>query len=153
MKKRGNVYFIQRGSSGPIKIGVTIGGPLNRLAELQTASPETLYLIGCIRGEEVEVHDRFNAHRIIGEWFTPHEDILKFIRLNDAPPLRARGGEIKISFRLSDELRAEVELERQRIRAEVGTEVKTSFVIRSILQQELGFDDDDIEPDEVATNA
>lgn len=43
----------------------------------------------------------------------------------------------KVDLRLPDALREAVELERQRMSKAAGTEVKTSAVIRSILEQKL----------------
>jgi hypothetical protein len=71
------VYFIQAGD-GPIKIGVATN-PKRRLAVLQTANPHPLKLLATKAGgawREIEYHSRFAAHRLQGEWFSPHPDIL-----------------------------------------------------------------------------
>lgn len=77
-------YFI-RGTSGPIKIG-SATNPLRRLKELQTSHHEPLSVLAiCEGGEEREreYHKLFSAHRLHGEWFAPHADILSEIeRLN-----------------------------------------------------------------------
>lgn len=71
------VYFIAAGS-GPIKIGMA-ANPKNRCKELQTSHHEKLsVLVTCAGGSEMEraYHERFAAHRLHGEWFDRHPDIL-----------------------------------------------------------------------------
>ena len=67
------IYFVQRGQAGPIKIGYTSKDDVrDRIAHLQTASPEPLNLLGFIEGErekEQALHRLFSAHRLHGEWF------------------------------------------------------------------------------------
>lgn len=65
------VYFIQAGQHGPIKIGVA-SNVRKRLAALQTGHHTSLRIIGTVPGDaalERELHQRFAAHRIRGEWF------------------------------------------------------------------------------------
>lgn len=72
-----DLYFIGS-ESGPIKIGVSVD-PAKRLKGLQTGYPEKLSLLAVIRGQayrEPEYHDRFAAHRLHGEWFSPAPEIL-----------------------------------------------------------------------------
>lgn len=67
------VYFIQQGLDGPIKVG-TADNPDGRLSQLQTAHVEKLYLRAVRRGGyelERQLHERFAAGRIRGEWFRP----------------------------------------------------------------------------------
>jgi len=67
------IYFIQKGESGAIKIGIS-KDPERRLMTLQTASDEPLRIIGCFRGfesDERNLHARFAAQRRMGEWFDP----------------------------------------------------------------------------------
>lgn len=80
MKKQDNarVYFIQAGEDGPIKIG-TSKNPLARMKSLQSATAETLVLLGTIKGGhqvERKWHNDHKTHRISGEWFHPHSDLL-----------------------------------------------------------------------------
>lgn len=75
------VYFIQSGSNGPIKIGAA-ASPLSRLRELQTGNPAQLTMLGVEPGgssRERELHQRFSAHRLGGEWFAPANDLLAYI--------------------------------------------------------------------------
>ena len=78
------VYFIG-GEDGPIKIGSS-NSPLERIATFQTGSPVILRIHALTHGgvdAEREYHKRFAAHRLHGEWFEPHPDILAEIeRLN-----------------------------------------------------------------------
>lgn len=79
------VYFIQSGEEGPIKIGIA-RDPESRLAALQTGHHEELRLLAITHGgadQEGAYHMQFAEHRIRGEWFEPHPDILAEIdRLN-----------------------------------------------------------------------
>lgn len=75
------VYFVQSGDDGAIKIGWS-SDPDNRISDLQTGNPVVLRLLCClIGGASIEraLHERFANHRLQGEWFAPHEDILLFI--------------------------------------------------------------------------
>ena len=71
--KTGCVYFVQAEIGGPIKIGFTQGKPEVRLKALQTGSPFKLVLLKVIpkvtREQEWELHRRFSAYRLHGEWF------------------------------------------------------------------------------------
>jgi hypothetical protein len=65
------IYFIQSGTSGPVKIGLS-KTPVQRVSKLQTGNPRELILRHVIpgdRGVESELHDRFKPARIRGEWF------------------------------------------------------------------------------------
>jgi hypothetical protein len=71
------VYFV-RADTGEIKIGIATD-PDARLRALQVGSPVKLgLLVTCPGGrpKEAEYHQRFAAHRLHGEWFEPHPDIL-----------------------------------------------------------------------------
>jgi hypothetical protein len=65
------IYFIAAGHNGPIKIG-SAKRPDERLKELQTGSPQTLYILAVREGDrntEAAFHQVFEPHRIRGEWF------------------------------------------------------------------------------------
>jgi hypothetical protein len=71
------VYFVG-GDVGGIKIG-TAREPSRRLADLQCGSPVRLAILAVVSGThelELEYHRRFAAHRLHGEWFERHPDIL-----------------------------------------------------------------------------
>lgn len=78
-----SIYFIQSARGGPIKIGMTAGQPLHRMASLQTGFPYELRLLGVISdaddSREAEIHQQFSHLRIRGEWFRPAPDLLDFI--------------------------------------------------------------------------
>ena len=79
--KEGEIYFIQLGSIGPIKIGFSKNVE-NRLPNLQSASPWELELLYRSRGTEKNekyLHQRFLKWNIRGEWFHPDKEILKYI--------------------------------------------------------------------------
>lgn len=68
-----SVYFIQRGTDGPVKIGHSKRVSA-RLAGLQSGCPEPLSLIGILPGgrkKEMELHAKYADLRLTGEWFKP----------------------------------------------------------------------------------
>lgn len=74
------LYFIQVGSDGPVKIGITNGDPVKRLSYLQVGNHEPLSLIGVWADadaeEERELHEFLSGERIRGEWFRPTRVVL-----------------------------------------------------------------------------
>lgn len=79
----GLVYFIAARQSGMVKIGFTSKTAQERLAGLQTGSSETLEVLATIPGstkDESELHRRFSALRITGEWFKLEGALRSFIR-------------------------------------------------------------------------
>jgi hypothetical protein len=65
------IYFIQNTVALAIKIGYSVK-PDVRLADLQTASPHKLTLLGTISGtkdHESWLHKRFAKYKLEGEWF------------------------------------------------------------------------------------
>lgn len=79
--KADRVYFIQSGN-GPIKIGWS-NGIEQRLATLQMGNPEKLTILRQFRGdiwEEKALQRKFKNFKIHGEWFTPTQEILDFIK-------------------------------------------------------------------------
>lgn len=82
--EEGSVYFIMSDKTREIKIGFTAGQADKRLSVLQTAHPYRLQLLATIPGSrdyEKSLHNRFSGHRLEGEWFKPHPDLLAFISL------------------------------------------------------------------------
>lgn len=79
----GQVYFIQAGEGGPIKIGTTTNLPL-RIKKLQQAQAEKLVMLALRKGgviTERKYHAKFKAFRKRGEWFSPAPEILAEIAL------------------------------------------------------------------------
>lgn len=71
------VYFILA-ATGEIKIGMAVD-VVQRLNSLQTSHPAKLEILATTSGgrkRERQYHERFAAHRLHGEWFEPHPDIL-----------------------------------------------------------------------------
>lgn len=71
------VYFLQA-STGHIKIGTTGNLPL-RIEGLRNSCPVHLDLLAAVKGDratENKFHATFAAHRLHGEWFAPHPEIL-----------------------------------------------------------------------------
>ena len=77
-----DVYFIQSARGVPIKIGMArdIG---KRLEALQTAHPHRLLVLGVIprggRLVERQLHERFAAQRLLGEWFECSKELMEAI--------------------------------------------------------------------------
>jgi len=85
----GNVYFVQAGAGGPIKIGWTQDID-RRIAELQTANAHKLSLLGMIPGtmeREAALHAQFDHLRLEAEWFQNSPEIFDFIRERAVKPL------------------------------------------------------------------
>lgn len=85
----GTIYFVGP-NDGPIKIGFASRLAL-RLKDLRTMNPYPLIVHATTDGHpkvERQYHKKFAAHRLHGEWFSPHPDILAEIeRLNSHPRL------------------------------------------------------------------
>lgn len=76
-----NVYFLQAGDHGPIKIGCA-QDVLDRRIELQCAHYEKLHVRAIYPGDvalEQKFHAQFREHLIRGEWFAPAPEIMKCI--------------------------------------------------------------------------
>ena len=78
-------YFIQGEVTQRIKIGHTTTAASERLRQMQTGSPDLLIFLGaCFGSEKSEtfLHNKFSNHRLHGEWFNPHPEILEYIEEN-----------------------------------------------------------------------
>jgi hypothetical protein len=81
-----NIYFIQQGYDGPIKIGLS-KTPFARINELQPGNPYDLRLLFyykpdydlTIQQMEHFLHKRFAKYQVNKEWFFPTDEILSFI--------------------------------------------------------------------------
>lgn len=79
---RSVVYFIQGPPGTPIKIGITTQDPEDRLRGIQTGSPHRLRILRTEpggRSRELQLHRRFAAARLEGEWFEPTPALLAYI--------------------------------------------------------------------------
>lgn len=75
---KANVYFIQAECCGSIKIGWSVNAA-QRCRYLQRFSACKLKMLAVRNAPistEHDYHMLFAAHRLHGEWFTPHPDIL-----------------------------------------------------------------------------
>ena len=77
------VYFVQHDGSGPIKIGAA-WNIAQRVRMLQTGNPYPLHLRGYIADDqphvlEKQLHARFAALRLGGEWFRSDPPLQAFI--------------------------------------------------------------------------
>lgn len=82
------IYFVQAGEGGPIKIGYSVA-PEERVKDFQCGNPWKLRLLRAFPGgveEERELHARFAADRMHGEWFKPTPELVRLAE--DAPQLR-----------------------------------------------------------------
>lgn len=78
--------YVARGQ-GAVKIGVALN-PEARISSLQTGSPHSLKLVAQLPGDralEADLHSRFSAHRIRGEWFKISPEIRAFIAEHRLP--------------------------------------------------------------------
>lgn len=80
------VYFVQMGQDGPVKIGYSRDEAAlkARMRSIDYGLPYPARLLGTLRraGRQVEhtLHVSFARHRLRGEWFRPHPDILQAAR-------------------------------------------------------------------------
>ena len=82
LQREGDVYFVQSGSDGPIKIGWS-QDVARRIAELQTANAHALVLLGTVPGtmeDEATIHVHFAHLRMEAEWFRNSSEIHAFLR-------------------------------------------------------------------------
>jgi hypothetical protein len=80
----GWVYFIACPETMRLKIGFTSGDVHARLRALQTGSPTNLSLVACHPGsmdDEKKLHERFDEHRIHGEWFSMSEELFEYLSM------------------------------------------------------------------------
>lgn len=78
VRKKVRVIYFARAATGQIKIGST-GYMEDRLAGLRGQSPVAIDLLLVIPGDrrrEFQYHAQFAPHRLHGEWFDPHPDII-----------------------------------------------------------------------------
>lgn len=72
-------YCVLNVELGAVKIGIS-KTPKQRLVELQVGCATPLKLIGAIDGNlERELHRRFEADRLSGEWFRVSEDVRRWV--------------------------------------------------------------------------
>ena len=83
------IYFIQAGSTGPIKIGYTENEESlkKRIEALRTSSPFSLKLIATKGGnlsDEKLLHEKFHMLHLAGEWFQANQILINYIKnMND----------------------------------------------------------------------
>jgi hypothetical protein len=80
-KKKRFVYAVRHVRTKRIKIGSSLM-PITRLSQLQVANSEELELLGvCPGGLQAEeaLHRRFARHRVRGEWYKPHKEVLNWV--------------------------------------------------------------------------
>lgn len=88
----GNLYFLQEGPNGCIKIGWTAGDPDNRRRAMQVGNSSDLTVIGFREAPadaETGWHVRFSHICKRSEWFYPTAELLAAIRLEMEAPLPA----------------------------------------------------------------
>ena len=86
-----SVYFVQAGTDGPIKIGIA-RNVKTRIDTLQIGNHERLTVLHASKGDqadEARLHRLLRAHRIRGEWFHPHPDVLRAMQDFAKPETRA----------------------------------------------------------------
>ena len=78
-----NVYFLQVGTDGPIKIGCTKFDIRRRVRAIQSGSPHILRWIGFYpgdRNEERQAHLLLKNSSLRGEWFYPTTEVVAFVK-------------------------------------------------------------------------
>lgn len=156
-----DVYFVQCGVVGPIKIG-SAGDVTRRVAALQTGTPERLRVIARAPGVGVEgereLHRRFAHRRIRGEWFRPSPDLLNFAawcrvhfrrRVIDVPEIDEYG-RVYVTSKASDQLTwTQLEEERAHLLA-AAVAYRDNVYIESLLLELRELATGTATPDEAA---
>jgi len=78
------IYFIQSGDEGPIKIGIATDVK-QRMKTIDITSPNSLRLLGIMDGDladEKRLHKKFRCDKVRGEWFKPTERLMRFVQEN-----------------------------------------------------------------------
>lgn len=86
--RKGDIYFIAAGDF--VKIGFTTS-PVGRIRSIKTATPLPLKILHHQRGtmkQERELHRRFAAIRVRGEWFRKTPELLDYIEEIKKPSMR-----------------------------------------------------------------
>lgn len=89
-----HVYFIEAEGTGLVKIGVA-NCAYARMKSLDQMSAVPLRLLGSVTTDklgalEKELHGRFAAHRVRGEWFKADPEILAFVAAAATMPRKSR---------------------------------------------------------------
>jgi hypothetical protein len=89
LQSPGYVYFVLDAAAEQIKIGHA-KDPHARHRSLQVGNPNEIHLLGWIARRvpialERELHERFAAFRVRGEWFECVHEIVDYIRDNRDP--------------------------------------------------------------------
>lgn len=89
----GFVYFILDAAAGLVKIG-RAGNPWRRLSQIQAHNASLLEIVAIEPGgaqREAELHERFSASRVRGEWFRFDGELEQYAQALGLPekPLRA----------------------------------------------------------------
>lgn len=88
------VYFVRAGNTGAVKIGCTSEACFAaRIAAIQVGNPDRINVIRTVVGGidvEAQIHHRFAANRLRGEWFTFDPDMMGDLGAPDwTPPAAA----------------------------------------------------------------
>jgi hypothetical protein len=83
------IYFVEACGLGFMKIGITAGESVSeRLGSIQTGCPVKVELVLSIPGDtatERAIHKHFHKQRSYGEWFSPSDELDRFMKdLKDA---------------------------------------------------------------------
>lgn len=97
-------YFVQKSVSGVIKIGRS-KNVVSRISNLQCACEEPLVLLLSTNAvTEKEMHARFAADRVLGEWFKPDGILAVLAEIAELPEKDAVGDVVDNSEPLSAEI-------------------------------------------------
>lgn len=155
-RHRSMVYFVRSKASGLIKIGTSrrLG---TRVAALRGEAGSEVELLGVVQGgldTEDDIHAMFQQHRVKGEWFKPHAELMAHIAVHAAPGLSQIRLEIprkrprryweKVNLRIHPKL-----LREFRIRA-IQADRSQQAYMHEILCKSLGREDLLAEPAESA---
>ena len=130
------IYFIQD-ERGPIKIGHTAGRINLRLSYMQCSNPFQLRLLSLTDGDETterSLHERFAQHRLRGEWFSPHAEILQFCAEVPVSEAKLDDDKTRMTITIDKSLKHEVTIlavkDARDVSAEIGVLVREGIASR-----------------------
>lgn len=136
----GKIYFLLSGKI--IKIGFTTD-LAQRISRLQTATPNTLHLLGTIDGtqrDERNLHRRFANLNVRGEWFRRHSSLMAYITEATKVPEPVEAPEpVEPNKPLSPETQAAIRGLLKR-RNQVGAETPQGYHLSNLIEQMRNYD-------------
>ena len=132
------IYVIQGQMGGEVKIGYTAASSVtSRVGAIERKEGRKMRVLRSMEGtkaHEAALHDRFKEHRISGEWFAPHPDLMAAIPSIDLDSLEVGGSDKTTILPTPPDIREGV----QALADKTGLPFKAQILVmlRKVLAQE-----------------